>query len=214
VSFLPSGPSALTPYACSADTRCIADWRARGYAVPTTGCTEHTLKAPSRIRIAIESRVVHVTPGGAGCVGGQHRYVATHSSGQVLHALDLVGCGSAYGRIALQPVRPLPDAPSACPLYIPNQTGGRSSGVARAESDYIAGRQVELLKPLPRVLASLSANEAARTSAASAGAPSGRTEEQITKEANAKARLAIEEIYQDVHMGTNVRALAELRLGF
>ena len=36
--------------------------------------------------------------------GGRRRYVATHASGQVLHALDLVGCGSAYGRIALQPV--------------------------------------------------------------------------------------------------------------
>lgn len=36
--------------------------------------------------------------------GTWRRYVATHASGQVLHALDLVGCGAAYGRIALQPV--------------------------------------------------------------------------------------------------------------
>mmetsp|Transcript_40509 Transcript_40509/g.67877 ORF Transcript_40509/g.67877 Transcript_40509/m.67877 type:complete len:172 (-) Transcript_40509:449-964(-) len=38
-------------------------------------------------------------------------YLPTHSSGPVLHALDLIGCGSAYGRIALSPVellKPLP----------------------------------------------------------------------------------------------------------
>ena len=43
-------------------------------------------------------------------------YLHTHSSGPVLHALDLIGCGTAYGRIALSPVCCVHCAPSSLRL--------------------------------------------------------------------------------------------------
>ena len=62
---------------------------------------------------------------------------------------------------------------------------------------------MELLKPLPRVLAASA--DSVRRAHWRDHTTQQRTAEQRSKEANAKARLAIEEIYQDVHMGTTVR---------
>jgi len=87
-------------------------------------------------------------------------YLPTHSSGPVLHALDLIGCGSAYGRIALSPV--------------------------------------ELLKPLPKIMMHRAKVKNAM------GEEEEEEEEAGPKEANMKARLAIEEIYTDVNMGSGV----------